>query len=84
IAAKFHSLGRNEEARQAIGSIKQRAQVIEVSDWIADTAGRIWAENRSNKMGLVDCIILATAMQEKAVVLTGDAHFKEFKNAKVV
>jgi len=84
VAAKFHSTGKGADAAAVLASIRQRAKLVEINEEIADLAGRLWAGHNRSGMGLADAVILAIAVKEHAVVLTGDSHFKGFKNARVV
>ncbi len=56
----------------------ERSYVIEVNEEIAVESAKI---NHRMKLGLGNSIMYATAKKEGAMVLTGDPHFKNVKDA---
>lgn len=62
-----------DAAEEKIGVMKQRCFVVDVTEEIAVKCAKIKHERG---MGLGDAIILATANQEAAKVVTGDPDFK--------
>ena len=63
--------------------IMKRCAVVAFDVKIAVEAAKIHAQNRvkTHDFGLADSIILASARSRKIKVLTGDPHFKNFKDA---
>lgn len=62
-----------DKAREKVSAMKQRCFVIDVTEEIAIKSAKIRHET---KLGLGDAIVLATANQENAKVVTGDPDFK--------
>ncbi|MEE8168664.1 MAG: type II toxin-antitoxin system VapC family toxin [Candidatus Hydrothermarchaeales archaeon] len=62
-----------DKAKEKVSAMKQRCFVINVTEEIAIKSAKIKHET---KLGLGDAIILATANQGNARVLTGDPDFK--------
>ncbi len=71
--------GNYKLAHEAIVS---NATVIETSDEAALEAGIVYVDTRKKltSFGIVDALVLVTAAAIKAKVVTGDYHFKQFKN----
>ena len=65
------------EAEKLIGFVLSSSFVIPVDSKIAIEAAKI---KHSQKMGLADAIVLATAEENNAEILTGDDDFKNMKN----
>ena len=66
--------------------ILSNAKIIEMTPKIAKNAGLLHAEMRKKheQFGIVDAIIIETAKSINAKILTGDNHFKEFKEAIII
>ncbi|MBI4044389.1 MAG: DUF4411 family protein [Candidatus Diapherotrites archaeon] len=67
--------------------ILENSTPIQLTTEIAETAGRLKNAVRKkykNNFGLADAVILATARTIKSVVVTGDHHFKPFKNVEFI
>jgi predicted nucleic acid-binding protein len=64
----------------AYESIVKKAKLINMTPRIAKEAGLLHAEMRSKipQFGIVDSIIITTAREINAKILTGDHHFKHF------
>lgn len=67
----------------AFNAIKTNSRILEITPEIAKKAGLFHAEIREKikNFGLVDALILMLARELKAKILTGDEHFREFKEA---
>jgi predicted nucleic acid-binding protein len=71
----------NAEVRKDF--IIKRCALIIIDENIAVEAAKIHAENKikTPDFGLADAFILASARNKRLNVLTGDPHFKDFKDA---
>jgi predicted nucleic acid-binding protein len=80
LADKFQR--ENKKFGTALEFIKSRAAVIPLTEWIALEAARLKKEIRSknSKFGIADALHLATALQEKAVLVTFDNDFPKDEN----
>ncbi|MBI2664640.1 PIN domain-containing protein [Candidatus Woesearchaeota archaeon] len=80
LADKFQR--ENQKFDTSLKFIKSRAAIIPITEWIALEAARLKKEIRSKhpKFGIADALHLATAMQEKAVLITFDADFPKDEN----
>ena len=67
-------------------AILVNSKIINVNVEIAKNAGLLHAEMRKTikDFGLIDAFVLLTARELKAKVLTGDKHFKNFKEAILI
>ncbi|GBE19286.1 MAG TPA: PIN domain-containing protein [Candidatus Pacearchaeota archaeon] len=67
----------------AYNAINSNSKVAEITPEIAKKAGLFHMEIRSKikNFGLVDALILILARELNAKILTGDKHFKGFKEA---
>lgn len=67
-------------------AILVNSKIINVNVEIAKNAGLLHAEMRKTikDFGLIDAFVLLTARELKAKVLTGDEHFKNFKEAILI
>jgi len=79
----FKSLRTDGKADERMEFIIKRCAVVSFDIKIAVEAAKIHAQNRVtiHDFGLADAIILASARSRKIKVLTGDPHFKNFKDA---
>ncbi|CAG0948934.1 hypothetical protein METP3_00072 [Methanosarcinales archaeon] len=77
------SLRTDGKAEERKDFIIKRCVVVAFDVKIAVEAAKIHAQNRVkiHDFGLADAIILASARSRKTKVLTGDPHFKNFKDA---
>lgn len=77
------SLRTDGKAEERKDFITKRCAVVALEVNIAIEAAKIHAENKvkTPDFGLADAIILASARSRKIKVLTGDPHFKNFKDA---
>ncbi len=73
----------NENADLAYEAIISNSKIIDIDVELAKEAGLLHAETRKKikDFGLVDVLILVSARKLKAKILTGDPHFKGFKEA---
>lgn len=67
----------------AYSAINSNSKVVEITPEIAKKAGLFHTEirNKIKNFGLVDALILILARELNAKILTGDKHFKGFKEA---
>ncbi|MBU0761032.1 MAG: PIN domain-containing protein [Nanoarchaeota archaeon] len=74
---------KESNAELAYNAITTNSKIIEISPDVAKRAGLFHAEIRKKvkNFGLVDAVILMAARDKGAKILTGDAHFKNFKEA---
>ena len=63
----------DEEAMRIIGHIKKSTSILPLDDNIALKAGEIGHEF---KIPMADAVILSSAREAEAMVITSDAHFK--------
>ncbi len=77
---------KKENFELAYKSIISSAQVIEPTPKIAKEAGLLHAEMRKKHrgFGIVDALIVTTANLTHSIVVSGDRHFKKFKNVKML
>ncbi len=77
------SLRTDGNAEERKDFIMKRCAMAALNVNIAVEAAKIYAENKVKvtDFGLADAIILASARSRKIKILTGDAHFKNFKDA---
>ncbi len=77
------SLRTDGNAEERKDFIIKRCALIVLDENIAVEAAKIHAENKIKKpdFGLADAIILASARNRNIKVVTGDPHFKDFKDA---
>ncbi len=77
------SLRTDGNAEERKDFIIKRCAVISLDVNIAVESAKIHAENKvkTHDFGLADAIILASARSRNMKVLTGDIHFREFKDA---
>jgi predicted nucleic acid-binding protein len=76
----------NSDIEIAYKAINSYSKTISLSDEIAKEAGLLHAEiyKKIKDMGLVDCILIITARKISAKIVTGDRHFKNFKEAVLI
>ena len=67
----------------AFKAITSNSKILEITPEMAKNAGLFHAEIRQKikNFGLVDSLLLIVARELKAKILTGDNHFKGFKEA---
>jgi len=66
--------------------IISNSQVAEISHEVAKEAGLLHAETRKTikDFGIADSLILALARELNAKIITGDEHFRNFKEAILI
>ena len=74
---------KNGNTDLAYKAITSNSKILNISPEIAKQAGLFHAEMRKKieNFGLVDSLLLALARELKAKILTGNHHFKNFKEA---
>ena len=77
------SLRTDGNAEERKDFIVKRCALIVLDEIIAVEAAKIHAEKKikTPDFGLADALILASARNRKIKVVTGDPHFKDFKDA---
>ncbi len=77
------SLRTDGNAEERKDFIMKRCAVVSLDINIAIESAKIHAENKAkfDDFGVADALILASARSRKIKVLTGDHHFKNFKDA---
>jgi len=75
------SLRTDGNAKVRTDFIIDRCALIPIGDIIAIEAAKVHAENKRkySDFGLDDAFILASARSKELKVLTGDSHFRDFK-----
>ena len=70
----------------AYNIILENANIIETTPRVARETGMLHAQTRKKipHFGIVDALLIATAKSIGARVLTGDSHFKSFKDVILV
>ena len=78
--------GANGNVETAYSAIIKNAKIQESTPKMAKDAGLLYVEIRKKipNFGLVDSIIISTAKITGAKVVTGDPHFKQFKEAIIL
>ena len=85
VSARLTSAGRTADVHHVLSAISARATKVEIDESIAAKAGEYWAKFHSKQnIGLIDCVIAASALANDAIVVTGDPHFKAFPNAIIL
>ena len=84
VVSKVAREGKDVEVAYSL--LLSNSKIIDVGDELSKSAGLLHAEMRSKEkdFGLADAYVLATARKFKSKVLTGDAHFKNVKDAVLV
>jgi predicted nucleic acid-binding protein len=84
IISKVGREGRNIEEAYAL--LLSDSQIINADEDLSKNAGIIHAQMRSKEkdFGLADAYVLASARKLKGKILTGDAHFKNLKEAVLI
>ena len=74
------------EPSSPIEKIMSLSEIIDINNEISVRAGRLHAEVRKEikDFGLVDAFILLSAQENMFKILTGDPHFKGFKEAVII
>lgn len=77
---------RDKDANIAYETIVSNSKIIDVTSEMAKDAGVLHAtiRERIKDFGLVDSFILIIAKKLNAKILTGDPHFKGFKEAILI
>ena len=84
ISAKYSN--DNKDFTDKLKFMKFNTKVIDLTDEIAELAGKIKTSQRKIKkyFGLADSIIYATALLHSAKVISGDPHFEDMKEAIMI
>ncbi len=81
VKKKLLQQASEREARQAIDFMKENSVVLDVNGEIAEKSVLDCIERR---LHTIDALIYRTALENDAVVLTGDSDFQGLKNARVL
>lgn len=87
LAEVISKVAREERDVEAAYSILlSNSQIININEELSKNAGLLHYEMRKTlkDFGLADAYVLATARMLKAMVLTGDMHFKGVKEAVLI
>lgn len=81
VVSKF--LRTNKDVKIALTAINSMSNVLSVTNEIGTEAGQIHfeAKKKNKEFGMLDAFVAATAKKINAKILTGDEHFKNFKEA---
>ncbi|MDD5163399.1 MAG: type II toxin-antitoxin system VapC family toxin [Candidatus ainarchaeum sp.] len=85
--SNIYSREKNSSWEKELAFIVARTTIVDITADIAIRAGKLKTEMRKNhrsKFGLIDAVILATALNASALVLTGDRHFKGLDNVEFI
>lgn len=84
ISVWCHKNGKSPD--NFIASIRKLSILLDISDDILTESGRIYNEERkkNGKIGLIDCIIYATASVHGLILLTKDGGFKDLKDVQIL
>lgn len=76
----------DKDVENGVNVIESLSKLCFISLDLAKEAGILHAETRRNikDFGMIDSIILSTARKLGAKILTGDPHFKGFKEAVLI
>ena len=80
------SLKENKDFNIALDYINNFSTLVNVTGELSILAGQIHFESKkkSKDFGMLDAFVVATAKKLNAKILTGDPHFKGFKEAVMV
>lgn len=75
-----------QDIEVAYSLLAGNSQIIDADEELSKSAGLVHAEMRLKEkdFGLADAYVLATARKLKSKILTGDAHFKNVKDAILI
>jgi len=84
IISKFIRSGKDKDI--AVKAIRAFSKIISADDEICIRTGQLHAEikRKIKDFGLADAFVLATSNKFGAKILTGDSHFKDFKEAILI
>ena len=69
-----------KKAAEMVGWVQAKSRLVNVDKYIALRAAQL---RKKYKFSMADSIILSTAIQEKAELVTGDPHFKNVTEVKI-
>ncbi len=84
LVSKLKRLGHNPDS--ILSFLETFASFAGLNAETAIAAGKRHAELKKldNKVGFVDCVIMQIAYEHDALLLTCDAEFKHYKNARIL
>lgn len=76
----------NKPPKDFIAAIKNLSVLLDMGSDILAESGKVYYEERkqNDKIGLIDCIIYATAQVHGLTLLTTDTDFKNLKDVKIL
>ena len=76
----------NKDTEVAYNAIRTSSKIIPLNEEISREVGLLHADiyKKIKDMGIADCILVTTAKKIKAKIITGDRHFKNFKEAFLI
>ena len=77
------TLRENRDVKVALTHINNLSTVLNLTQEISILAGQIHfeAKKKNKEFGMLDAFVAATAKKINSKILTGDEHFKNFKDA---
>ena len=79
VFSKYLAIDEKKAAEMA-GWVQAKSRLVNVDKYIALRAAQL---RKKYKFSMADSIILSTAIQEKAELVTGDPHFKNVTEVKI-
>ena len=79
VFSKYLAIDEKKAAEMA-GWVQAKSRLVNVDKYIALRAAQL---RKKYKFSMADSIILSTAIQENAEIVTGDPHFKNVTEAKI-
>ena len=86
IELSYKSIKEGWYFKKHLNFIKSKSSIIGISENIIIHCGEVYIGERKKNpsFGIIDAIILTTARLMNYQVLTGDRHFKDFKNSIIL
>ncbi|MAG02632.1 PIN domain nuclease [Candidatus Pacearchaeota archaeon] len=84
VISKIKRIGGDVEGPYKV--IIANSKILELNSSMAREGGLLHAEiyNKVKDMGIADCLLLQAARSINAKIVTGDRHFKEFREAILI
>lgn len=75
-----------KDPKRFVALIEQNCTVLALTSEIAKNAGNLHAElkKKDKQISMADCVIMAHAEIENALIVSKDQHFKHYKNSKIL
>ncbi len=83
---RFWSLQEKIDFEKLKSIILSNSSIVEsgLDDWLEAAEIKFEKRRKHKNIGLVDCLVMGKQRQLNAFVLTGDAHFKDNQNTKLI